>query len=44
MKNIEMKVEGEILTVRIDLAKDFGGEQNRQDPDHRLHRGEQACG
>lgn len=24
MKNIEMKVEGDILTVRIDLTKDFG--------------------
>ena len=24
MKNIEMKVEGNILTVRINLAEDFG--------------------
>ena len=24
MKNIEMKVEGEILTIRINLAEDFG--------------------
>jgi hypothetical protein len=24
MKNIEMKVEGEILTIRVDLAKDLG--------------------
>ncbi len=24
MKNIEMKVEGDILTVRIDLTEDFG--------------------
>ncbi|MCU0723578.1 MAG: hypothetical protein MUC63_08185 [Planctomycetes bacterium] len=24
MKNIEMKVEGEILTIRVDLSKEFG--------------------
>ena len=24
MKNIEMKVEGTILTIRVDLAKEFG--------------------
>lgn len=24
MKNIDMKVEGSILTIKIDLAKDFG--------------------
>ncbi|NLI08850.1 MAG: hypothetical protein GX457_17460 [Thermotogaceae bacterium] len=24
MKNIETKVEGEILTIRINLAEDFG--------------------
>jgi hypothetical protein len=24
MKNIKMKVEGEILTIRINLAEDFG--------------------
>lgn len=24
MKNIEMNVEGEILTIRIDLSQDFG--------------------
>jgi hypothetical protein len=24
MKNIEMKVEGEILTIKINLAEDFG--------------------
>jgi len=24
MKNIEMKVDGTILTIRVDLAKEFG--------------------
>jgi hypothetical protein len=24
MKNVEMKVEGNILTIKVDLAKDFG--------------------
>jgi hypothetical protein len=24
MKNVEMKVEGNILTVKVDLTKDFG--------------------
>ena len=24
MKNIEMTVEGEILTIKVDLSKDFG--------------------
>jgi hypothetical protein len=24
MKNVEMKVEGNILTVKVDLSKDFG--------------------
>ena len=24
MKNIEMKVEGNILTIKVDLTKDFG--------------------
>lgn len=24
MKNVEMKVEGNILTIKIDLTKDFG--------------------
>ncbi|MFH2120199.1 MAG: hypothetical protein ABIJ25_07385 [Pseudomonadota bacterium] len=24
MKNVEMKVEGNILTIKVDLTKDFG--------------------
>ena len=24
MKNVEMKLEGDILTIRVDLTKDFG--------------------
>ena len=24
MKNVEMKVEGNILTIRVDLSKEFG--------------------
>ena len=24
MKNVEMKVEGDVLTIRIDLTKEFG--------------------
>ncbi|MFQ5899559.1 MAG: hypothetical protein ACE5JN_15125 [Candidatus Methylomirabilia bacterium] len=24
MKNVEMKVEGDILTIRVDLSKEFG--------------------
>ena len=24
MKNVEMKVEGNILTIKVDLSKDFG--------------------
>jgi hypothetical protein len=24
MKNVEMRVEGNILTIKVDLAKDFG--------------------
>jgi hypothetical protein len=24
MKNIEMKVEGDILTIKVDLSKEFG--------------------
>ena len=24
MKNVEMKVEGSILTIKVDLTKDFG--------------------
>ncbi len=24
MKNVEMKIEGDILTITVDLAKDFG--------------------
>jgi hypothetical protein len=24
MKNVEMKVEGNILTIKVDLVKDFG--------------------
>jgi len=24
MKNVEMKVEGDILTIKVDLAKEFG--------------------
>jgi len=24
MKNVEMKVEGNVLTITVDLAKDFG--------------------
>ncbi|MBW6484543.1 MAG: hypothetical protein M0P74_03165 [Syntrophales bacterium] len=24
MKNVEMKVEGNVLTIKVDLSKDFG--------------------
>ena len=31
MKNVEMKVEGNILTIKVDLTKDFGPSSSGKD-------------
>jgi len=30
MKNVEMKVEGNILTIKVDLTKEFGPSSSRK--------------